>query len=94
VNIAFCLAIGLVVVKGGHLELDLKILHELLLQVRGELTVPVRDNREGVSMNSEYFVQKDLSSLFRINILEDREQVCIDTKVIKNKIEATFLVIR
>jgi hypothetical protein len=35
-------------------------------------------------MNSEYFVQENLDSLFSINILGDREQVCIATEVIKN----------
>jgi hypothetical protein len=33
VNVAFCLAIGLVVVGGGHLKLNLKVLHELLPEV-------------------------------------------------------------
>jgi hypothetical protein len=81
---AFCLAITLVVVRGGNLELDLKVLHKLLPKVQGESTVPVRDNREEVSINSEYLVQRDLGSLFSINILGDREQVCIVIEVIKN----------
>jgi hypothetical protein len=32
-NVAFSLAIGLVVVEGGHLKLDLKVFHELLPEV-------------------------------------------------------------
>jgi hypothetical protein len=32
-NTAFGLAIGLVVVGGGHFKLDLKVLHELLSEV-------------------------------------------------------------
>jgi hypothetical protein len=31
-NVTFCLAISLVVVRGGYLELDLKDLDELLLE--------------------------------------------------------------
>jgi hypothetical protein len=59
------------------------------------LTVSVRNNREGVFVNSEYFVQKDLGDLFSIDILGDREQVCIATEVItNNKNEVTFLVTR
>jgi hypothetical protein len=93
VNAAFCLAIALVVVGGGHLGCDLKVLHELLPEVQGELAVSVRDNREGVFMNCEYLLQKDLGSLFCINILGDREQVCIATEAIKNnKNKITFLV--
>jgi hypothetical protein len=32
-NVVFCLTIHLVVVRGSHLKLDLKVLHELLLDV-------------------------------------------------------------
>jgi hypothetical protein len=46
VNTVFGLAIVLVVVGGGHLKLDLKVLHKLLPEVRGELTLSIRDNRE------------------------------------------------
>jgi hypothetical protein len=45
---AFWLAIGCVVVAGDHLELTLKVLHKLLPEVQGELTVKVGDNKEGV----------------------------------------------
>jgi hypothetical protein len=46
-------------------------------------------------MNSEYLVQKDLGSLLSINILGDREQVCIATEAIKNhQNEVAFLVAR
>jgi hypothetical protein len=38
VNVAFCLAIGLVVIRGGYLKLDLMVLHRLL-EVRGKSTV-------------------------------------------------------
>jgi hypothetical protein len=69
VNVALCLAIALVVVSGGHLNLNLKVLHKLLPEVQDELTISVRDNREGVSMKSAYLVQKDLSSLLSLNIL-------------------------
>jgi hypothetical protein len=49
----------------------------------------------GVSVNSEYLVQKDLGSLLSINILRYREQVYIATEEIKdNKNKVTFLVAR
>jgi hypothetical protein len=83
------------VVRGGHLKHNLKVLHKLLPEVQGESTVSARDNREGVSVKSEYLVQMDLSSLFSINILKDREQVCIATEVTKNnKNGVVFLVAR
>jgi hypothetical protein len=95
VNIVFSLAISLVVVGGGHLKLDLKVFHKLLLEVQGELTVSGKDNRERVSMNSEYLVQKDLGSLLSIDILGDWESVCVTTKAIKNyQNEIAFLVTR
>jgi hypothetical protein len=59
------------------------------------LTVSIRDNREEESRNNEYLVQKDLGSLFSINILGDREQESIATEAIKNyKNKVTFLVAR
>jgi hypothetical protein len=46
-------------------------------------------------MNSKYLVQKDLGSLLSIDILRDREQVFVATKVIKNyQNEVAFLVAR
>jgi hypothetical protein len=83
-NVGFCLAIGLARVRGGHLKHDLKVLHELLPEVRCKSTVSVKDNREGVSVNSEYLVQKNLGSLFNIDIFGNRAQVCITTEAIKN----------
>jgi hypothetical protein len=74
-----------VVVGAGHLKLDLKVLHELLSEVPGELTVSVRDTRERVSMNSEYLVQKNVGSLLSIDIVGDWEQVCVATEAIKNQ---------
>jgi hypothetical protein len=73
VNVAFHLTSGLVVEGGGHLKLNVKDFQELLPEVQGESTVSVRDNREGVFMNSEYLVQNDLDSLFSIDILGDRK---------------------
>jgi hypothetical protein len=72
-NVVFCLAIGLVVLRGGYLELNMKVFHELLSKVRGESTLSVGDNREGISVNSKFLVQKHLGSLFSINIFGDRE---------------------
>jgi hypothetical protein len=93
VKAAFCLAICLVVVRGSYLEPELKFLPELLLEVRGELTVSFRDNRERVSMYSEYLVQKDLGGWLCINSLGDRKQVCIATEAIRNyKNDVVFLV--
>jgi hypothetical protein len=46
-------------------------------------------------MNSEYLVQKDMGSLLSIDILGDREQVCITTGGMKNyQNEVVFLVAR
>jgi hypothetical protein len=73
VNMAFCLTIDLGVLRGRHLELNLKVLHELLSEVRGELTISVRENRAEVSIHSKYLVQKDLCSPFSINLFGNRE---------------------
>jgi hypothetical protein len=73
VTMVFCLAIGLVVVRGSHLKLNLKLLHELVTEVQGESAFSVRDNREGVSINSEYLVQKNLGNLLSIDILGNRK---------------------
>jgi hypothetical protein len=84
-----------VVVGGSHFKLNVKVFHELLPEGRGELTVSVRDNRERVSRNSEWLVQKDMSSLLSIDILGYKEQVCIATEaIINNENELTFLVAR
>jgi hypothetical protein len=57
------------------------------------LAVPVKDNGKRVFMNCEYLIKEDLDNLFSINILGDRKQVDIATKVIKNyKNKVTFLV--
>jgi hypothetical protein len=95
VNATFGLTIGVVVVGGGHFKLNLKVLHKLLSEVRGKSTVSISGNIEGLFMNSEYLVQKDLGSLLSIDILVYREQVCIGTEVINdNKNELAFLIIR
>jgi hypothetical protein len=94
-NTAFCLAISLVVVRGGHFELNLKVPYKLLPGVQGKSTVSLRDNRAGVSVNSNYLFQNNLGRSFNIDILGDREQVYIATEAIKNnKIEVIFLVTR
>jgi hypothetical protein len=74
-------------------ELDLNMLHKSLLEVLEKSAVSVRDNREGVSVNSESLIKEDLGSLFNINILENGKQVCIVTEAIKNnKNEVIFLI--
>jgi hypothetical protein len=56
------------------------------------LTVSVGENRERVSMSCEDLIKEDLGSLFSIDILGDRKQVCKATDMIKNnKDEITFL---
>jgi hypothetical protein len=92
-TIVFSLSMGQVVVPSGYLKLDLKVLHNLLLEVQHVSTVSVRDHRERVSLKNKYHVQKDLGSVLCINILEDWEQVSVATEVIQHKqIEVAFLV--
>jgi hypothetical protein len=55
-NTVFCLAISVVVARGDHFQLNLKVLHKLLSKVLGKSTVFVRDNRERVFMNSQYLI--------------------------------------
>ena len=43
----FCLAIGLVMVSGSHVEFNLDVGHKLLPKVGGEPEVSIRDDRVG-----------------------------------------------
>ena len=48
---SFCLAIGLVVVCGGHVEVDSYVCHKLHSKARGELGVSIRNDRGRVAMD-------------------------------------------
>ena len=48
---AFCLAIGLVMVSGSHVEINLDIGHKLHPEAGGELGVSIRDDRGGKTVD-------------------------------------------
>ena len=72
---AFSLAIGLVMVSGGHVEINLDVGHKLLPKSGGEPGVSIRDNRSGETMDREDWFHKDLNSFDCCDILRDWEEV-------------------
>ena len=48
---AFCLAIGLVMVSGSHVKINLDVGHKLHSEAGGEPWVSVRDDRCGKTMD-------------------------------------------
>ena len=48
---AFCLAIGLVMVSGSHVEINLDVGHKLHPEVGGELGISIRDDRNRKSVD-------------------------------------------
>ena len=59
---AFCLAIGLVMVSGGHVEINLDVGHKLLPKAGGKSGISIRDDRSGETMNREDSFNEDVSS--------------------------------
>ena len=48
---AFCLAIGLVMVSGSHVEINLDVGHELHPEAGGELGISIRSDRSGETVD-------------------------------------------
>ena len=67
----FSLPIGLVMVSGGHIELNLDVGHRLLHQGGGESEISIRDDRSGETMDREDSFNEDVSSFDCCDILRD-----------------------
>ena len=48
---ALCLAIGLVIVSGSHVEINLDVGHKLHPEAGGELGISIRDDRSGKTVD-------------------------------------------
>ena len=48
---AFCLAIGLVIVSGSHIGINLDVGHKLHPEAGGKLRISISDNRSGETMD-------------------------------------------
>ena len=59
---AFCLAIVLVMVSGGHVEINLDVGHKLLPKAGGESRISIRDDRRGETMDREDSFSEDVSN--------------------------------
>ena len=59
---SFTLAIGLVMVSGSHIEINLDVVHKLLPKAGGEPVVSIRDDRSGETVDREDSFNKDVGS--------------------------------
>ena len=81
---AFSLAIGLVMVSGGHVEINLDIGYKLLPKVGGESRVSIRDDRSGKTVDREDSVHEDIGSLDCYDLLRDRDMLGDPSGVIQH----------
>ena len=71
----FSLAIGLVMVSGGHVEINFDVGHRLLPKAGGESGVSIRDNRSGETVDREDSFDEDVGSFDFCDILRDWDEV-------------------
>ena len=72
---AFCLAIGLVMVSGSHVEINLDVSHKLLPKAGGEPGVSIRDDRSGETMDREDSFNEDVGSFDCCDVLRNWDKV-------------------
>ena len=72
---AFCLAIGLVMVSSGHVEINLDVGNKRLPKVGDESRISIRDDRSGEIMDREYSFNQDVSSFDCCDVLTDWDEV-------------------
>ena len=72
---AFCLAIGQVIVSGGHLGINLDVGHKLLPKAGGESRISIRDDRSGETVDREDSFDEDVGSFACCDILRDWDEV-------------------
>ena len=72
---AFSLAIGLVVVSGGHVEINLGVGNKLLPKTGGESGISIRDDRSGETMDRADSFNEDVSSFNCCDFLRDWDKV-------------------
>ena len=72
---AFSLAIGLVMVSGGHVEINLDVVHKLLPKARGESRISIRDDRSGKTVDRKDSFNEDVSSFDCCDVLRYWDEV-------------------
>ena len=72
---AFCLAIGLVMVSGGHVEMNLDVGHKLLPKAGGESRMSIRDDRRVEAMDREDSFNEDIGSFDCHDVLRYWDEV-------------------
>ena len=72
---AFCLAIGLVMLSGGYVEINLDVGHKLLPKAGGESRISIRDNRSGETVEREDSFNEDVGSFDCCDVLRDWNEV-------------------
>ena len=68
---AFCLAIGLVMVRGSHVEVNLDVGHILLAEAEGEPGVSIRDDRGREPVDREDSFIEDVGSFDCCDVLRN-----------------------
>ena len=74
-NSAFCLAIGLVIVSGSHVEINLDVGHKLLPKAEGEPEVSIIDDRSRETVDREDSFNEDVCSFDCCDILRNWDEV-------------------
>ena len=72
---AFSLALGLVMVSGSHVEINLDVGHKLLPKVGDESEFSIRDDRSGKTVDREDSFNEDVSSFDCFDVLRDWDKV-------------------
>ena len=71
----FCLAIGLVMVRGSQVEINFGVIYKLLPKAGGEPGVSIRDDRSRETMDREDSFNKNVSSFYCCDILRNWDEV-------------------
>ena len=82
---AFSLAIGLVMVSSGHVEINLNIGHKLLPKAGGESRISIRDDRSGKTVDREDSLNEDIGSFNCCDVLGDWDEVGEPSEAIQHK---------
>ena len=72
---AFSLAIGLVMVSGGHVKVNLDVGYKLLPKAGGKSRVSIRDDRSVKTVDRDDSFNEDIGSFDCCDVLRDWDEV-------------------
>ena len=72
---AFSVAIGLVMVSGSHVKINLDVDHKLHSEGGGEIRISIRDNGSGKTVDREDSFDKDLTGFNSCDVLRNWNKV-------------------